>query len=133
MLNHLMLATLDPETQREWEIYTASHAETPTTAELVTFLVSRCRASELLQTTQSLKSTAITPCSSQPTGGKVSKPIHCNVATQLQCPLCDESHRLYKCDRFLKLQPRQHANRAKQLGLYFNCLQPYFKGHSCSR
>jgi len=37
MLNHLMLATLDPETQREWEIYTALHAETPT-AELVTFL-----------------------------------------------------------------------------------------------
>jgi len=27
MLNHLMLATLDPEMQREWEIYTAWHAE----------------------------------------------------------------------------------------------------------
>ena len=35
--------------------------------------------------------------------------------------------------RFLKLQPRQRANRAKQLGLCFNCLQPYFMGHICSR
>ena len=31
MLNHLMLATLDPETQREWEIITTSRADTPTT------------------------------------------------------------------------------------------------------
>jgi len=44
MLNHLMLATLDTETQREWELYTASRADTPTIAELITFLESRCRA-----------------------------------------------------------------------------------------
>jgi hypothetical protein len=49
MLNHLMLATLDPEMQRQWEINTASCADTPTTAELVTFLEIRCKAFELLQ------------------------------------------------------------------------------------
>jgi len=32
MLNHFMLATLDTETQREWELITASSADTPTTA-----------------------------------------------------------------------------------------------------
>jgi len=32
MLTHLLLATLDPETQREWELITASRADTPTTA-----------------------------------------------------------------------------------------------------
>jgi len=74
MLNHLMLATLDKETQRECELILASHTDTPTTADLVTFLEPRCRALELLQTTQSLKSTAITP-RSQATGGKVSKPM----------------------------------------------------------
>ena len=36
MLNHLILATLDTETQREWELITASRADTPTTTELVT-------------------------------------------------------------------------------------------------
>jgi hypothetical protein len=55
MLNHLMLATLDTETQRKWELITALRADNPTTAELVTFLESRCRALELLQNTQSLK------------------------------------------------------------------------------
>ena len=43
MLNHLMLATLDAET-REWELNTASRADTPRTAGLITFLGSRCRA-----------------------------------------------------------------------------------------
>ena len=33
MLNHLILATIDPETQREWELITASRTYTPTTAE----------------------------------------------------------------------------------------------------
>ena len=38
MLNHLILATLDAETQTEWELITASQAHTATTTELVTFL-----------------------------------------------------------------------------------------------
>jgi len=106
-LNHLMLATLDTETQREWELIVASRTDTPATTELVTFLESRCRALELLQTTQSLKSSAITPRSSQSAGAKVSKPTYNNVATQLQCPVCYASHILFKCDRFIKMQPKQ--------------------------
>ena len=65
MLNHLMLATLDAKTQREWELITASRADTPTTTELVTFLESRCRALELLQNIQSLKTTPVTVRDSQ--------------------------------------------------------------------
>lgn len=104
MLNHWMLATPDTKTQREWELITASHADTPTTAELVTFLESGCRTLELLQTTQSLKTVLATPRSSHSAGSKVSKPSYFNVATQLQCPLCNGSQRLFKCDKFLKMQ-----------------------------
>jgi hypothetical protein len=75
MLNHLMLATLDGETQREWELITASPADTPTTAELVTFLESRL---ELLQTTQSLKTATASSRSSHPAGSKVGKPACSN-------------------------------------------------------
>jgi len=113
MLIYLMLATLDPETQREWELITASRADTPTTAELVTFLGSRCRALELLQTTQSLMVVPNVFRSSQSTGNKVSK-SYSNVATQLQCSLCNESHGLFKCDKFLKMQAKQRLNHAKQ-------------------
>ena len=128
-----MLATLDPETQREWELITASRTDTPMTAELVTFLESRCRALELLQTTRSLKVVPTTSRSSQSTGNKVSKPSYSNVATQLQCSWCNGSHRLFKCDKFLKMQAKQCLNHAKQSGLCFNCLQPFTRNHTCSK
>ena len=52
ILNHLMLATIDPETQREWELHTTTSTATPTTAELITFLELRCQAVERLHITQ---------------------------------------------------------------------------------
>ena len=133
MLNHLMLATLDAETQREWELFTTSRADTPTTTDLVTFLESRCRALELLQNIQSVKTTTTTVRTSQGSGHKVSKPSYSNVSTQVHCPLCNESHRLFKCEAFLKMQPKQRLSQAKQLGLCFNCLQPYTRNHTRSR
>jgi len=82
MLNHLMLATLDPDMQREWKLITPSRAHTSMTAELVTFLESRCRALELMQTTKSLKVVPNNFCSLQSTGNKVGK-TYSNIATQL--------------------------------------------------
>jgi hypothetical protein len=147
MLNHLMLATLDNDTHQQWELNTASCAEIPTTAELITFLEVRCRALELIQktkspstvttnpqaTTQSTMTANVKPQGQQSAGSKVSKPLHCNIATQTQCTLCNGSHRLFKCEKFLKLQPRQRHNHVKQQGLCFNCLQPFVKHHTCSR
>jgi len=99
---------------------------------LGSFLESRCRALELLQTTQSLKEVPNISRSSQLTGKKVSK-SYSNVATQLQCSLCNGSHRLFKCDEFLKKQAKQRLNHAKQSGLCFNCLQPFTRYHTCSK
>jgi len=133
MLNHLMLATLDPETQREWGLNTASRTDIPTTTELMTFLESRCRALELLQLTQTLKMSTATPRSSYTMGSKVSKPSHTYEVTKLQCVLCKDSHRLFKCDKFLRMDVKQRLNYAKQSKLCFNCLQPYVKNHTCSK
>ena len=132
MLFHLMLATLDPEKQREWELITASRADTPTTAVLVTFLESRCRDFELLQTPQLQKVVHKISHPSQSIGKKVSK-SYSNVVTQLQCSLCNGSHRLFKCDKFLKMQAKQRFNHAKQSGLCVNCQQPSTRNHICSK
>ena len=70
MLNHLMLATLGTETQREWELHTSSRADMPTIAELITFLESRCRALELLQNTQSLNIATANPRSTRSVKGQ---------------------------------------------------------------
>jgi hypothetical protein len=42
VMNHTKLASLDGETQPEWEPIISPCAYTPTTAELITFLESRC-------------------------------------------------------------------------------------------
>ena len=103
------------------------------TTELVTFLEPRCRALELLQNIQSLKTTPTTTRTSQVTGHKVSTPSYSNVATVLHCPLCNGSHRTFKCEKFLRLQAKQSLSQAKRLGLCFNCLQPYTRNHTCSK
>jgi len=73
-----------------------------------------------------------TPSRSSPSTSKDSKPSYSNVATQLQCPLCNGSHRLFKCDRFNKLTTRQRLTQVKQLNLCFNCLHLFSKNHTCS-
>jgi hypothetical protein len=133
MMNHLLLSSLDAETQREWELLTASREDIPSTSDLITFLESRCRALELLQNTQSAKTVPASPRQTPTYGGKVGKPSFSNVATHIQCTLCSGSHRLFKCDTFLKLQPQQRLQHAKQRRLCFNCLQSFTKDHICSK
>jgi hypothetical protein len=88
---------------------------------------------ELLQTTQSPRSVTAPSRPSASTGHKVSKHSYSNVATQVQCPLCNGSHRLFKCDRFIKMQPKQRFTQTKPLQLCFNCLQAFTKDHTCSK
>jgi hypothetical protein len=132
MLNHLMTATLDNETLQQWEQLTTARLDLPTTAELITFLEARCRTLKLIQNVQSIKVTTASPRAQQATGSKDSK-SYCNMATPSQCTLCNESHKLLKCEKFHKLQPRQRFNHVRQKGLCFNCLQPFVKGHPCSQ
>jgi len=87
-LNNL-LATLEPETQREWELITASRADISKTEKLITILEIICKILQLLQTTQSLKVIPITSRYSHITGNMISK-IYSIVVKQLQCTLCDE-------------------------------------------
>jgi len=102
------------------------------TAVLAIFLQSRYRAIERLQITQSLKLVPFTSRLSHRTGTKVSKASHSTVATQLQCSLCKESHRLFKCDKFLQLHVQQRLSYVKYSTLCFNCLKPFTRKHTCS-
>ena len=127
-----MLATIDPETQPELELITATNTETPTTAELVTFLEPRWRALKRRHITQKLKIAPATSRSSHTLGSKVSKPSYSNVATELHYSLCKETHRLFKCDKFLRIEVKQRLNYAKQSRLRFICLQLYVRDRTCS-
>jgi hypothetical protein len=64
-----------------------------------------------------MKIVTANPRVQQSAGSKISKPSYCNVATPTQCALCNDSQKLFKCEKFLKLQPRQRHNHVKQQGL----------------
>jgi hypothetical protein len=130
MLNHLMMATLQPHLQKEWENISTSSTDTPMNAELIKFLESRCRTLELLQTLQLMDTRP--SHGSTPTGNRVSRTSHTHIATQVQCSLCHDAHKIFKCDRFLKMNPRQRLSHAKQANLCFNCLQIYTKTQTFS-
>ena len=132
MLNHLALVTLDAETRREWELITASQADIPTTTELISFLELRCRALELIQSTQSLK---VTTAPSRPSSltTKVSKSSYSHLATQVQCPLCKEPHRLFECSKFTRMPPRQRKDYVRQIRACYNCFKPFSTSHICSK
>jgi hypothetical protein len=59
MMNHLILASLDDQSQRDWELFTASSSDIPTLTDLITFLENRCRAFELIQSNQSERATSV--------------------------------------------------------------------------
>jgi len=81
ILNNLMPATIDPESQREWEFFTATRTFTSTTEVIVTFLESRLRALQRIHITQAKKLALVTSLSSHPSGSKVIIPSYSNVAT----------------------------------------------------
>jgi diphosphomevalonate decarboxylase len=70
MLNTLLLASLDPQTQREWELFTSRWRDIPSTTELVSFVEAWCKAVELLQVFQSPRT------NSAPTGSSSTRPAN---------------------------------------------------------
>ncbi len=55
------------------------------------------------------------------------------------CPMCDEDHRLVKCDRFRACSPEERRNHLRKWRACYSCLEPGHaireckKGNKCSR
>jgi hypothetical protein len=136
MLTHLILASLDFETNQDWQKATATRSDVPSTEELISFLETRCRALLLATNTQTVRPTATpvrtTTTSARSSNRKSSNNSFISVNTPSQCILCNESHRLYRCDQFSQLTPAERFNHVKKLKLCFNCFQTYSRDHRCS-
>jgi hypothetical protein len=66
MLNHILLAALDADTHRGWELHVSLQDDMPSTAQVIAFLEQRCKALELLQTRQQTTIPAATSKHSTP-------------------------------------------------------------------
>jgi hypothetical protein len=66
MANHLILASLEDQSQRYWEFFTASRSDIPTSADLIRYLENRCQTLELIQSNQSVTAPPVSSRPSQP-------------------------------------------------------------------
>ena len=90
ILNHLALSSLDADTHRAWELHSSKEEELPSTEQVITFLEQRCKALELLQTSQLTTTAAPGNKYTSASDNKVSRTAHTYVTNYIRCLLCKE-------------------------------------------
>ncbi|XP_045762990.1 uncharacterized protein LOC123865799 [Maniola jurtina] len=128
ILIHLVVSKLDHESHRQWEQEVSKTSdELPTWSQLETFLETRFRSLEMIDTKQT--------SSTKPTQKKniqqevKTKAFHSAMeekvsTTEPTCAMCDGSHFIYYCAEFKKLPVIERQKIAETKKLCFNCMAP---------
>lgn len=131
---YLLNAKLPISTRREWELSSKS-IDTPNIKEFTDFLIERCRLLEALEFKLISKSTNPT----SPYTTKNEPKTYAHITREIKCVLCPETHFLYACKEFHKLDVDERLNQAKRFDACTNCLrhghqtQNCRSVHSCSK
>lgn len=117
-LIHLALKHLDHQTQTQWSEKCPDSI--PTWTDFDEFLEKRCRSLESCPITQRSKS------------GKASSCVVENKVKE-NCSFCKVNpHKLFRCRKFLGLQPKQRLSTVKNLKICLNCLSESHVIDSCT-
>lgn len=120
MITHMMAKKMDTWTKREWSTLT-KNTEKPTVAELLSFLEDRC----IIVGAGTVGKPG--PKSNPPTNSRQSRGAShsfTGVATDsISCPVCKDSHPVYKCPVFRNLSVSSRVNEVKKHKLCMNCLR----------
>lgn len=122
ILIFLLISKLDIVTKKEWETSSANNI-LPSTDDFITFLTKRCN---LLESINNKLSTSSQVHVKKQLEYKSTSHI---TTTEIDCPLCQGNHYIYKCKKFLSLPIHTRFAEAKRLNLCTNCLR---RGHSNS-
>lgn len=126
----IMSSKLDPRTLREWEEHKIKHNKL--TFEMFTkFLKNRA---DLLETIELTSNTNTHETSNKNNYQTVNKNLKALTSTAhnkqtkiFRCPLCNEEHLLYKCEKFVELSVDDREEIVKNTNACTNCLKI---GHS---
>lgn len=120
----IVTSKLDSPTLKEWEMQLGSSLEYPNYNKLDEFLITRIRALEAIQTVRN--------SSEKSKFSKTNSVKGHTASTNSKCPLCKESHNLYKCSQFKSLSVERRKEIAQSNNCCFNCLIPGHRPYSCS-
>ncbi|XP_062538641.1 uncharacterized protein LOC134206912 [Armigeres subalbatus] len=117
----ILASKLDLETRKLWES-SIDHGDIPQYTDTIKFLTSRSQVLERIEPTSkpkkfsSIATTKIPPL----------KAASLATSIEYRCNFCEKSHPNHQCGDFLKLNPKERYEKAKQHGVCYNCLR---KGH----
>lgn len=146
---------LDRATKERWENTLGSNTRYPTYNQLMTFLHSRARSLEWIETPstretsqkaaakpsqQQRRSTAVAHAATTPSSPAPSepKPTTSSDRRTFECDCCSERHFISSCPRFIKLNPKEKLALVTKKDLCTNCFGRHYlrscrNTHRCRR
>ncbi|XP_022833705.1 uncharacterized protein LOC111361543 isoform X1 [Spodoptera litura] len=125
-----MANKLDTKTYIHWEEFRNTLSEAPTLSQFLTFLNNRADLLESVEDSEANKNkTSTNKLNKQKSFAVTSTDCNngSNKGSSSNCPMCKQSHVLFKCDIFRKLTSDVRNQKAKEYKVCLNCLNP---GHS---
>lgn len=116
IISHILIKKLNEETSKHYECQLRDIRESPTLKEFLTYVENRYLAIQSVETKNGTQNFANYKKEKEKTTGKNSS------FQNLKCVLCDESHVLRVCQKFLSKEVNERNNFVKSKKLCINCL-----------
>lgn len=123
---NILASKLDIETRKVWET-SIEHGEIPNYADTVKFLTTRSQVLERIELADNKQKK---PVAAKTTKIPALKASSLAASVEYRCAFCGQEHQNHECGEYLKLDPKERYEKAKQTGVCFNCLK---KGHITRR
>ncbi|CAI6344247.1 unnamed protein product [Macrosiphum euphorbiae] len=126
LLIHVISIKLDKITLKEWESR-AHCTEVPKLSELITFLESKYKILESIETIRNIniKGSTITTSNEKKYIEKRGTSQLFASTSNLECYVCKSAHTIYKCPKFYSLTVPERIKRATELKLCKICLRQH--------
>ncbi|XP_062711479.1 uncharacterized protein LOC134289541 [Aedes albopictus] len=124
MVVSILASKLDLETRKLWES-SIDHGDIPEYADMIKFLTTRSQVLERIEPASKPKKSTNATTKTPPL--KISSLA---ASVEYRCNFCEQGHLNHQCSDYLKLNPKERYEKAKQAGVCYNCLR---KGHVTAR
>ena len=124
LLVHIVSSHFDFFTRQEWEKYAAA-IEKPTFDNIKVFARERCRVLEALAANKQVQSTTSNKefNKNRPVKSTVNTSQAYIAVSTTNCPICKQSHGIFKCEEFQKMSVSQRIRELKAHSCCLNCLR----------
>lgn len=134
LIIYIMAQKLDSKTYIHWEEFRNTLSEAPTLSQFLTFLNNRADLLESVEESEINKNkTSNNKLNKQKSFAVTSNDCNngSNKGSSSNCPMCKQSHVLFKCDSFRKLSSDVRNQKAKECKVCLNCLNPDHSENKC--